>query len=1071
MTDREEFAFHYTVSMKHCLLLTFLAGLAHGTLITNDISSVSFWRGTAGLAVANRLAVNRTVLVVERGEDLAKNEMVNKPYGLAAAILSPCFSYLNSTPQIGSNETRRSLALGYGNCLGGSSSVNGMIAARPTFAGMDAIEALGNPGWGWNDFLPYMQRSESFAIPDPTQLKEGANYIAAVHGHEGPVGVSFSRPLNAPALQSIAKSTIQSVFDEEVTLSPDMGNGFSGGHVSSFYHLIHFNETLQTDRRSSSSWSYLYPPTQQRAGLIVLTEHRVNSILTRTSASGNITATGVLVEPTRGGRISVFNASREIILSAGALQSPAILQRSGIGNTSYLQTLGIQPVVNLPGVGSNFQDQICLPNATFSLAPFANKTNITADNNILHGIVVTHPTARDVLERKGSTNMYNLLRNTSSNYTVSVGGVVNSRSLAIQADVIVNALRIDRNQYLTVFSQTVVPLSRGSIRISTVDPSVDPIADPQYLALEGDMLAASAVARAISRIAVTPPFNNFLAENALEDSGIPKVHASEDEIREWVLDTYASDFHFVGSNSMMPEELGGVVSPQLLVYGEYVSAPQRTGSGITVFSSMPVFPSLAHASLITNDLSNVVQHSFEFIVIGGGTAGLTVANRLAVNHTVLVIERGEDMADNEMVNNPYSPGAGILSPCFSFLNSTPQTGLHTTRRSLVLGYGNCLGGSSSVNGMIAARPTFAGMDAIEALGNPGWGWNDFLPYMQRSESFAIPDPTQLKEGANYIAAVHGYEGPVGVSFSRPLNAPALQSIAKNTTQTVFDEEVTLSPDMGNGFSGEHRVNSILTTMNANGNILATGVLVEPTRGGPISVFNASREIILSAGALQSPAILQRSGIGNTSYLQTLGIQPVLNLPGVGSNFQDQICLPNATFSLAPFANTTNITADNNILYGIVVTHPTARDVLGRNGSTTMYNLLQNTSSNSTISVGGVSSRQRHPPAEDNHVEPFIEIYFAPGNQYLTVLSQTVVPLSRGSIRISTIDPSVDPIADPQYLALEGDMLAASAVARAISRIAVTTPFNDLLTENALKDSGIPEVNASEDEVRKWVLDT
>ncbi|KAJ3836425.1 GMC oxidoreductase-domain-containing protein [Lentinula raphanica] len=941
--------------------------------------------------------------------------MVNKPYGLAAAILSPCFSYLNSTPQIGSNETRRSLALGYGNCLGGSSSVNGMIAARPTFAGMDAIEALGNPGWGWNDFLPYMQRSESFAIPDPTQLKEGANYIAAVHGHEGPVGVSFSRPLNAPALQSIAKSTIQSVFDEEVTLSPDMGNGFSG-------------------------------------------EQRVNSI-------------------------STTRVSAVISLPPGCLwnrrgESPAILQRSGIGNTSYLQTLGIQPVVNLPGVGSNFQDQICLPNATFSLAPFANKTNITADNNILHGIVVTHPTARDVLERKGSTNMYNLLRNTSSNYTVSVGGVVNSRSLAIQADVIVNALRIDP--------------------------------DPQYLALEGDMLAASAVARAISRIAVTPPFNNFLAENALEDSGIPKVHASEDEIREWVLDTYASDFHFVGSNSMMPEELGGVVSPQLLVYGEYVSAPQRTGSGITVFSSMPVFPSLAHASLITNDLSNVVQHSFEFIVIGGGTAGLTVANRLAVNHTVLVIERGEDMADNEMVNNPYSPGAGILSPCFSFLNSTPQTGLHTTRRSLVLGYGNCLGGSSSVNGMIAARPTFAGMDAIEALGNPGWGWNDFLP----SESFAIPDPTQLKEGANYIAAVHGYEGPVGVSFSRPLNAPALQSIAKNTTQTVFDEEVTLSPDMGNGFSGghvssfyhlihfnetlqtdrrsssawsylypltqqraglivltEHRVNSILTTMNANGNILATGVLVEPTRGGPISVFNASREIILSAGALQSPAILQRSGIGNTSYLQTLGIQPVLNLPGVGSNFQDQICLPNATFSLAPFANTTNITADNNILYGIVVTHPTARDVLGRNGSTTMYNLLQNTSSNSTISVGGVSSRQRHPPAEDNHVEPFIEIYFAPGNQYLTVLSQTVVPLSRGSIRISTIDPSVDPIADPQYLALEGDMLAASAVARAISRIAVTTPFNDLLTENALKDSGIPEVNASEDEVRKWVLDT
>ncbi|KAJ3718669.1 alcohol oxidase [Lentinula raphanica] len=515
------FLVHCTVSMKH-LLLIFLAGLAHATLITNDLSNVVQYSfefiviggGTAGLVVANRLAVNHTVLVVERGEDMANNEMVNNPYSPGAGILSPCFSFLNSTPQTGRHETRRSLALGYGNCLGGSSSVNGMIAARPTFAGMDAIEALGNPGWGWNDFLPYMQKSESFAIPNPTQLNEGANYIAAVHGYEGPVGVSFSRPLNAPALQSIAKNTTQIVFDEEVTLSPDMGNGFSGGHVSSFYHLIHFNETLQTDRRSSSAWSYLYPPTQQRAGLIVLTEHRVNSILTRTSASGNITATGVLVEPTSGGRISVFNASREIILSAGALQSPAILQRSGIGNTSYLQALGIPPVLNLPGVGSNFQDQICLPNATFSLAPFANTTNITADNNILYGIVVTHPTARDVLGRNGSTTMYNLLQNASSNSIISVGGVVSSRSLATQADVIVNALQIDQpyieiyfapgNQYLTVLSQTVVPLSRGSIRISTVDPSVDPVADPQYLALEGDMLAASAVARAISRIAVTP---------------------------------------------------------------------------------------------------------------------------------------------------------------------------------------------------------------------------------------------------------------------------------------------------------------------------------------------------------------------------------------------------------------------------------------------------------------------------------------------------------------------------------------------------------------------------------------
>ncbi|KAJ3769875.1 GMC oxidoreductase-domain-containing protein [Lentinula raphanica] len=223
-----------------------------------------------------------------------------------------------------------------------------------------------------------------------------------------------------------------------------------------------------TDRRSSSAWSYLYPQTQQRPGLVVLTEHRVNSVLTTTSTSGNILATGVLVEPMRGGPISVFNASRAIIVSAEALQSPAILQRSVIGNTSYLQTLGIQPVLDLPGVGANFQDQVGLFSATFSL------TNITADNNALTGIVVTHSTARDVLGWKSRTTMSNLLPNTSSNYTVSIGGVVNSKSLESQAAAISKALRIDHpfieiyftpgNQHITDSSQTVLPLvSRSTL--------------------------------------------------------------------------------------------------------------------------------------------------------------------------------------------------------------------------------------------------------------------------------------------------------------------------------------------------------------------------------------------------------------------------------------------------------------------------------------------------------------------------------------------------------------------------------------------------------------------------------
>ncbi|KAJ3964551.1 hypothetical protein EV361DRAFT_49132 [Lentinula raphanica] len=104
-----------------------------------------------------------------------------------------------------------------------------------------------------------MQRSESFAIPNQTQLKEGANYIESVHEYEGPVG-ALSMPLHLRVSRRIPHKLF---LMRKLLLSPNMGNGFSGGHVSSFYRLFHFNEQLQTNRCSSSARSYLYPPTQQ----------------------------------------------------------------------------------------------------------------------------------------------------------------------------------------------------------------------------------------------------------------------------------------------------------------------------------------------------------------------------------------------------------------------------------------------------------------------------------------------------------------------------------------------------------------------------------------------------------------------------------------------------------------------------------------------------------------------------------------------------------------------------------------------------------------------------------------
>ncbi|EIM92930.1 alcohol oxidase [Stereum hirsutum FP-91666 SS1] len=563
------------------LLLT-VATITGATVITNDSSAIAtsfeyiiVGGGTTGLAIANRLSVKHTVLVVERGDDEINNEGINNPFipfGAHSASVT-CHLAGSTPPQVGANETRV-LPVAFGNCLGGGSSINTMMGSRPTVAGMDAIAALGNPGWEWDNFLPFMERSETFSPPDEGQIADGANFNASVHGFSGPVGVSFANPLIAPEMQFAAKNTSETIYG--LTLTTDLGDGFSGGHVSSFYHHIHFNETLQEQRRSSSAWSYLYPQDQQRSGLTVLTQHRVNSILTTPAVDSNISATGTVVEPIASGGILTFNATREVVVSAGALFSPAVLQHSGIGNSTFLQSLGITPVLDLPGVGSNFQDQTLMTNISFPINnASASNTNITGTEALL-GIVVAHATADNAFGPNGTAMVASAYRNISAERALESGGVVNFESLSEQASVIADAIEADHplielfftpGSQLSIWAQSVLPISRGTVRINSTDPSDMPVINPEYLSNEVDVDIMIRASRRMGEAAATPPFSDFLTPTAFAQSGMPALNATDEEWRVWMLETYLPGVHFIGSNSMMPQELGGVVSPELLVYG------------------------------------------------------------------------------------------------------------------------------------------------------------------------------------------------------------------------------------------------------------------------------------------------------------------------------------------------------------------------------------------------------------------------------------------------------------------------------------------------------------------------
>ncbi|KAF5314201.1 hypothetical protein D9758_018839 [Tetrapyrgos nigripes] len=571
----------------HRLLVFLSAALTvSATFITNDTTGIpsSFeyiiiGGGTAGLAVANRLSVNHSVLVIERGTDQRDDENINNPL-IATAGFPPniCHGLGSMPPQVGSNGTKlRVQPVQFGNCLGGGSSINAMQGSRPTLAGMNALEALGNPGWGWDDFLPYMQRSETFTPPNAQQIERGASFNASVHGFSGPVGVSFPDPFLVPQVHSAAKETAESVYG--VTPTQDMGDGFSGGHVGSMYYHIHFNETLQTQRRSSSAWSFLYPESQQRSNLIVLTEHIVNTIMTtNASTDGNITATGVTLLPSAGGDMLTLSVTREVIVSAGSVFSPGVLQRSGIGNSSLLQSLGISPVLDLPGVGSNFQDQVLLVNVSFPVSDaFQSDPNVTVNAPTL-GLITAHATANEAFGDQGTQMISSAVRNSTSaaDQVIASGGIVNAQSMELQVNVIANAYEIDHplmellftvGVTLRLWAQSALPLSRGSVYINTTDPFSFPVVDAQYLTIDSDIEIFTRAARRLGLAASTPPFSDLINSTASAALGLPAVNASDDAWRTWALDHYSPAVHFIGSNSMMPHEVGGVVSPELLVYG------------------------------------------------------------------------------------------------------------------------------------------------------------------------------------------------------------------------------------------------------------------------------------------------------------------------------------------------------------------------------------------------------------------------------------------------------------------------------------------------------------------------
>ncbi|KAH7122582.1 choline dehydrogenase [Dendryphion nanum] len=305
---------------------------------------------------------------------------------------------------------------------------------------------------------------------------------------------------------------------------------------------------------------------------------------------------------------------------------------------------------------------------------------------------------------------------------------------------------------------------------------------------------------------------------------------------------------------------------------------------------------------------------YDYIIVGGGTSGLTVANRLTENgkKTVLVVELG-DLSSDPSILIPIETYRSHPERMYN-ITSLPQAWL--ANRTSGVAAGAVVGGGSAVNGMFFDRGSAADYDAWEKLGNPGWGWDGILPYFRKSVTFTPPEP-EIAKRYNYswdIPSAYGGKGPVQVSFPN-WQFPALSLFWKAWEQLGIKKQ----KDGANGnafdtFQAPSALDPVTKTRSyartahydpyknrANYKLLtgyqvtevrldgdrAVGVnIVKRGTTGPKTAIKARKEVILAAGAIWTPWLLQRSGIGPKAVLKAAGIPVVKDVPGVGANFQD-----------------------------------------------------------------------------------------------------------------------------------------------------------------------------------------
>ncbi|CAG7962332.1 unnamed protein product [Penicillium olsonii] len=552
--------------------------------------------GIGGLVLANRLSEDESVrvLLIEAGANRMGDPRIDTPGFLGTQYGDPDFDWdYMSVPQ--EHAKNRQIGQPRGRVVGGSSAMNFSMTMYPTESNFEAWEALGNKGWGAEEMAPYLRKFHSYTAPSEATAKllDTTRYMSIdKQGCDGPVPISLPDvygPFNKAWDETFAKLGWQTDADP-----------IEGRKLGAFTSPLTVDS--KTGKRGYAA-AYYSPEVAARPNLRLLPETLVEKIeFSREDAE--LLATGVKVKT--GDNSYTITAKKEVLLCGGSLNSPQVLELSGVGDAALLQSHGLPVLIDNPAVGENLQDH-ALTTISFEVADGQISGDIMRDPNVVQALIKLYeetnggplagmplsaaylpfvdgdgPVPREEVETLLATYLdneetpanlrlqYDQIRRmilnpetSSSQYLFLPAQLHMNPGKTTLTDVLAKTLPENYVSFLMLHSH---PFSRGSVHITSSRIEDKPTYDPKLLSHPLDLEMMARQMQFAGHIAETEPFAGLLKPGKSMPESTRDM-CDLDHVKDVVKDRLFTCFHPAGSCAMLPRENGGVVDSELKVYG------------------------------------------------------------------------------------------------------------------------------------------------------------------------------------------------------------------------------------------------------------------------------------------------------------------------------------------------------------------------------------------------------------------------------------------------------------------------------------------------------------------------